>query len=117
MTAAEYIDSQPPEAARLLRELRDCILQAVPAAEELMNYGIPAYALVPGGKRDQQVMMAAYKKHIGFYPHPAVIEEFADQLEDYKQGKGSIQLPLDKPLPRKLILAMVTFRHQSLLAE
>lgn len=105
-----YINSQPDATQVALQELRKIILEAAPDAIEMFNYGIPAFALVQGGKRDQQIMMAGYKKHVGLYPHPTTIEKFAFELKDFKQGKGSVQFPLDKPLPRELIIRMVRYR-------
>jgi uncharacterized protein YdhG (YjbR/CyaY superfamily) len=105
-----YISSQPTEVQQALKTLRSYILQAAPRATELINYDIPAFALVKDGKREQQIMMAGYKKHIGFYPHPTTIEVFADALSDYKFAKGSVQFPLNKPIPKDLVIAMVEFR-------
>jgi uncharacterized protein YdhG (YjbR/CyaY superfamily) len=105
-----YIAAQPPETKRALEELRSCIRQAAPGVSELMNYNIPAFALVRGGKRDKQIMIAGYPKHVGFYPHPDTIEAFADQLAAYRFAKGSIRFPLNKPIPGKLVVEMVKFR-------
>jgi len=96
-----YIATQPPEVQRALEELRACIWKAAPGVSELMNYNIPAFALVSGGKRDKQIMIAGYLKHVGFYPHPDVIDAFSDLLTTYKCAKGSIQFPLNKPIPRR----------------
>ena len=104
-----YIDAQPEAAARLLRELRTAILEAVPDAEETFNYGVPAFALVPGGKGPQQVMMGAFKAHVGLYPQPETLDYFAEELTVLRQGKGSLQFPLGEPLPRDLVIRMV--RH------
>lgn len=109
-----YIAAQPPEARRALEELRSCIRQAVPRVFELMNYNIPAFALVEGGKRDQQIMIAGFSKHVGFYPHPSVIEAFANQLAEYKFAKGSVQFPLNKPIPKALVIEMVKHRASQL---
>lgn len=109
-----YIDKQPPEVQRALQELRACIRKAAPAATELVNYDIPAFALVEGGKRDQQIMIAGYPKHVGFYPHPDVIAAVADRLAGYRFAKGSVQFPLDKPIPRALVTAMVKLRLSQL---
>ena len=109
-----YISAQPPEARRALEELRDCIWQAAPDVSELMNYNIPAFALVEGGKRDQQVMIAGYAGHVGFYPHPDVIAAFAGQLSGYKSAKGSVQFPLKQPIPRALVIEMVKLRLSQL---
>jgi uncharacterized protein YdhG (YjbR/CyaY superfamily) len=110
----EYITNQPPETRQALELLRACIRQAAPHVTELMNYNIPAFALVEGGKREQQIMIAGYDKHVGFYPHPAVIEKFAEQLAEYKFAKGSVQFPLNKPLPRELVIKMVKYRLEQL---
>ena len=106
----EYIFNQPPVARQALEELRSCIWQAAPAVSELMNYKIPAFALVKGGKRDQQIMIAGFAKHVGFYPSPAVVEAFSDRLAGYKFAKGSIQFPLSAPIPRELVIEMVRYR-------
>lgn len=109
-----YIASQPPEAQRALEELRSCIWKAAPGVSESMNYGIPAFALVDGGKRDQQIMIAGYPRHVGFYPSPDVIDAFEDQLAGFKHAKGSIQFPLSKPIPKALVVEMVKHRLSQL---
>ena len=55
-------------------------------------------------------MIAGYKNHVGLYPHPATMEKFEEELKDYKKGKGSVQFPLDKPIPKDLIIKMVEYR-------
>ena len=109
-----YIATQPPETQRALEELRSCIHQAAPGVSELMNYNIPAFALVKGGKRDKQIMIAGYPKHVGFYPHPDTIDAFADKLAAHKFAKGSIQFPLNMPIPKTLVIEMVKFRISQL---
>ncbi|WP_297088977.1 DUF1801 domain-containing protein [uncultured Draconibacterium sp.] len=109
-TVDEYLDRQCEKTKERLIELRDCIYRAAPNAIEMINYNIPAYALTEGGKRDQQIMIAGYKKHIGFYPHPTVMEKFDQELSGYKKGKGSVQFAVDKPLPKHLIIKMVKHR-------
>lgn len=111
----DYISDFPPETRRALEELRLCIWQAAPHVSELINYRIPAFALVKGGKRDQQIMMAGFSKHVGFYPSPAVIQAFSERLTGYKFAKGSIQFPLNKPIPRELVIEMVKFRLSHLI--
>jgi uncharacterized protein YdhG (YjbR/CyaY superfamily) len=105
-----YIATQPLATQRALEELRSCIWQAAPNVIELMNYNIPAFALVRGGKRDKQIMIAGYLKHVGFYPHPDTIDAFTDKLREYRFAKGSVQFPLTKPIPKKLVIDMVKFR-------
>ena len=109
-----YIATQPPEAQNALNKLRSYIWQAAPNISELMNYNIPAFALVEGGKRDKQIMIAGYLKHVGFYPHPSTIEAFSEQLSEYKFAKGSVQFPLSKPIPKKLVIEMVKYRLSQL---
>jgi uncharacterized protein YdhG (YjbR/CyaY superfamily) len=109
-----YIDTQPRETQRALEELRSCIWEAAPGVSETMNYNIPAFALVSGGKRDKQIMIAGYPKHVGFYPGPDVIDAFADQLAAYKFAKGSIQFPLNKPIPKVLVVKMVKHKLSQL---
>ena len=75
-TFEEYIENQEEEVKAKLLELSDCILEIVPNAVKLINYNIPAFALIEVGKRDQQIMIAGHKKHIGFYPHPTTMEKF-----------------------------------------
>lgn len=109
-----YISAQLPETQRALEELRSYIRLAAPNASELLNYNIPAFALVEGGKRDQQIMIAGYAKHVGFYPHPDVIAAFSNQLTGYKFAKGSIQFPVNKPIPKELVIEMVKRRLSQL---
>lgn len=109
-----YIATQPPKTRRALEELRSCIWRAAPGVSELMNYNIPAFALVEGGQRDKQIMIAGHAKHVGFYPSPDVIDAFADQLAAFKFAKGSVQFPLDKPIPKALVVKMVKYRLSQL---
>ena len=116
-TIEEYINAQSHPQAELLRDLRKAILEAVPDATETFNYGVPAFSLVKNGKRDQQIMIGAFKNHVGIYPHPTTIVEFEKELSQFKQGKGSIQFPLDKPIPTKLIVKMVKYRKKLIQSE
>lgn len=113
-TVDDYIASQPIEVQKVLKELRSYIKEAVPEAVELLNYKVPAFNLIANGKRDQQIMIAGYAKFVGFYPFPTTMEAFADELKDYKKGKGSVQFPLGQPLPKDLIIKMVKFRKNEL---
>ncbi len=113
-TVEAYFNAQPEGTKQALLELKECILKAAPDASELLNYNIPAYALTEGGKREEQIMIAGYKKHVGLYPHPTTMEKFDLELKDYKKGKGSVQFPVDKPLPKDLIVRMVKYRMELL---
>lgn len=114
-TIDDYIANQPIEVQKVLQELRSIIKEAAPNAMEVLNYKVPCFTLVQGGKRDHQIMMAAYAKFVGFYPFPTTMAEFSKELRDYKQGKGSVQFPLNKPLPKDLISRMVKFRKEEIL--
>ena len=109
-TVDDYIENQPEETKKVLLELPSYILEAAPNAIEILNYNIPAFALVKGGKRQQQIMIAGYKKHVGLYLHPTVVEYFRNGLKGYKKGKGSVQFALNKPLPKELIMKIVEYR-------
>jgi len=113
-TIDEYIAQQPEQTRAALISLREYILEVAPDAEQLINYDIAAFALVKGGKRDKQIMMAGYAKHVGFYPAPQTIEHFAGELAEYKYAKGSVQFPLNKPLPKDLIIRMVRWRKKTI---
>jgi uncharacterized protein YdhG (YjbR/CyaY superfamily) len=106
----DYFNAQPENVKNALLQIKRCILEVVPEAKELLNYNIPAFALIEDGKREQQIMIAGYKNHVGLYPHPTTIEKFEEELKDYKKGKGSVQFPIDKPLPVELIVKMVEYR-------
>ena len=100
-----YIARFPEETQKLLRSLRDIIRKEAPDAEETIKYGIPTFVY-----HGNLVHFAGYKHHIGFYPTPSAIEAFKADLAPYKQAKGSVQFPLDKPLPLSLIAQIVRFR-------
>jgi len=102
----EYIADFPEEIQSLLNQIRSTIKQAAPDAEESIGYGMPAYKT--HGK--PLVYFAAFKNHIGFYATPTGHAEFAMELSKYKQGKGSVQFPIDQPMPLKLITQIVEFR-------
>tara|TARA_R110002096_G_scaffold221459_2_gene410295 strand:- start:1565 stop:1933 length:369 start_codon:yes stop_codon:yes gene_type:complete len=116
-TVEDYMSRQSNETRKKLIELKECILKVNPRATELLNYNIPAYSLVEGGKREQQIMIAGYKKHVGLYPHPTTIKKFDSELSKFKKGKGSVQFSLDKPLPIDLIESMIKYRMELLRKE
>ena len=101
----EYIATFPKETQKLLNDLRTAIKTSAPNAEEKFSYGIPTFFL-----NGNLVHFAAFKTHIGFYPAPSGIEAFKKELSMYKQAKGSVQFPLDAPLPLKLVGKIVKFR-------
>ena len=103
----QYMASVPGHTLQLAEDLRDIIRQAAPKAEEVISYNMPAYKL-----HGILVYFAAYEKHIGFYPTGSAIVAFKDELAKYKTSKGTIQFPLDKPIPKTLVKNMVKFRMQ-----
>lgn len=113
-TIDDYILHQPKEVQKKLQELRNIIRETAPDCTEVLNYKVPSFTLVPGGKRDQQVMIAGYAKFVSLYPFPTTMEKFSKELSGYKQGKGSVQFPLDQPLPKALIKKMIRFRQAEL---
>lgn len=101
----EYIAGFPKETQQLLETVRATIKKAAPGAEEAISYAIPTFKL-----HGNLVHFAAYKSHIGFYPAPRGIEAFKKELAAYEGGKGTVQFPIDQPLPLNLISKIVKFR-------
>jgi uncharacterized protein YdhG (YjbR/CyaY superfamily) len=108
----EYIASFPKDTQELLEKLRATIRAAAPEAEETINYGIPTFTL-----KGNLVHFAGYKKHIGFYPTPSGIEHFKAELAGYEQAKGSVQFPIDEPIPFDIVSKIVAFRVGENLAK
>jgi uncharacterized protein YdhG (YjbR/CyaY superfamily) len=104
-TIDEYIALFPEEVQRKLREIRAVIKAAAPDAQERISYQMPAFTF-----HGNLVYFAAFKNHIGFYPLPQGIEEFKGELSVYKGAKGSVQFPMDQPIPYDLITKIVKFR-------
>lgn len=104
-TIDEYILQFPPEIQEILNNIRKVIREAAPNAEEVISYQMPAFKL-----HGILVYFAAFKKHIGFYPTANGITAFKDELSKFKGGKGSVQFPLDKPIPYELISRIVKFK-------
>ncbi len=101
----EYIAAFPDDIQDMLEQIRATISKIAPTAEESIKYAIPTFVL--NGRN--LVHFAAFKNHIGFYPTPTGIESFQKELSKYKQGKGSVQFPLDEPMPLALITKIVKF--------
>lgn len=101
----EYIDAAPKEARKKLREIRACIRASAPGAKESLKWGMPAFSY-----ERILVTFAAHKNHIGFYPTPSAVKAFAKDLSKFATASGSIQFPLDKPLPLPLIRRITAFR-------
>lgn len=105
----KYISSFDKEVQLKLNAIRGAILELAPEATERICMGVPTYDL--NGK--WLVHFAAFKKHIGFYPDPDGISAFIDKLKEYKTSKGTVQFPLNKPLPVELIREMIEYRVKS----
>ncbi len=100
-----YIAGYPKETQKNLKQLRATIKKAAPQAEEVISYGMPAYKW-----NGMLVYFAAYEKHIGFYPGSSGIAAFKKELASYKTSKGTVQFPVDEPVPLPLVARIVKFR-------
>ena len=103
----EYIAGFPPIVQESLQKIRGIIREAAPDAEETLKYRMPTFVL-----QGNLVHFAAFESHIGFYPTPTAIEAFSGDLKGYVSAKGSVQFPLNRPIPFTLIRRMVQFRVQ-----
>ena len=100
-----YIRNYPKSVQKSLKALRVAIKKVAPKAQETISYGIPTFKL-----NGNLVHFGAYERHIGFYPGSSGIRTFQKELSKYKTSKGTVQFPVDKPLPFPLIKKIVTFR-------
>lgn len=105
-----YIQGFQPEVQERLNEIRSLIKQLAPNAKESISYGMPAYSL-----NGPLVYFAGYKSHVGLYATPVTHEAFKEELKKYKTGKGSVQFPLNEPLPVSLITRMIEYRKELIL--
>src|SRR5258705_11452635 len=103
----EYINAAPKEAQKKLREMRACIRASAPGAKEGLKWGMPAFY----GRRILEAF-AANKHHIGLYPTSSAVQAFANDLVKFSNAKGSIQLPLEKPIPLKPICKITAFHRR-----
>lgn len=104
---SEYIDKQESPQKEILLKIRNLIAKLIPTAEEKMSYGAPAFKL--NGK---QVLYAAFKNHVGFYPEPEIIEKFKKDLKNYETAKGTIKFDLDKPIPYDLVEKIISYKYK-----
>jgi uncharacterized protein YdhG (YjbR/CyaY superfamily) len=111
-TIDDYINMAPEEAQEKLQEMLECIRTAAPEATEGLKWGMPAFSY-----KRILVTFAVLKHHIGFYPTPSAVKAFAKNLTKFKTAEGSIQFPLDKPLPLSLIRKITLFRVRESLEE
>ncbi|RPJ59220.1 MAG: hypothetical protein EHM23_14840 [Acidobacteria bacterium] len=108
----EYIAAFPRDVQAILKQLRATIKRVAPEAEEAIKYRMPTFVL-----NGNLVHFAAHTNHIGFYPTPSGIEAFQDELSQYKGAKGSVQFPIDRPMPWSLIENIVKFRVEEARAK
>lgn len=101
----EYILKFPPEIQEILQNIRKVIKESAPDAEEKISYQMPTFAF-----HGNLVHFAAWKNHIGFYPTPSGNDAFKHELSEFKVAKGSIQFPIEKPMPYELISKIVKYR-------
>lgn len=111
-TIDEYIAGFPDDVQKSMEKVRAAIRKAAPRAEEVISYQIPTFKL-----NGNLIHFAGYKNHIGLYPESRAIEEFEDELTGYKLSKGTVQFPLDKPMPVGLINRITKFCVQRNLAK
>ncbi len=104
-TIDEYIAGFPEDVQIILKKLREVIRKTAPEAKEKISYQMPTFYL-----NGNLVHFAAYKKHIGLYPAPSGIEAFQEKISQYKWAKGSVQFPIDQPLPYDLVEKIVLYR-------
>ena len=109
----EYIAGFPKDTQKILKQIRTTIKKAAPGAEETISYAIPTFKL----KGRYLVYFAGYKNHISLYPSPRGNEAFKKELSVYKGGKGTVQFPLDKPIPLNLITRIVKFKIKETLEK
>jgi len=112
-TIDEYINTFPADVRAILQKMRQTISKAAPGAVEAISYQMPTFKL----NSKNLVHFAAWKGHIGFYPTPSGTASFQKELAPYKKSKGSVQFPLDKPIPYRLVKQIVAFRVKESLKE
>ena len=105
-TIDAYIAAFPPDVQAMLEQIRMTIRATAPDVRETISYGMPTFTL----NDHYLVYFAAYKKHIGLYPAPVGVAEFQEAVSVYGAGKGTMQFPLDQPMPLDLIRNIVQFR-------
>ena len=105
-TIDDYISMFPEQTQELLQQVRNTIKKAAPGSGEKISYGIPTVTM----NDNYLIYFAGYKYHISVYPAPRGVEAFKEELSRYKGGKGTVQFPLDKPIPFNLISRITKFR-------
>ena len=104
-TIDDYIKAFPKDVQKKLQSIRQLVRKLAPEATEKISYQMPTFYL-----NGNLVHFAAFQNHIGFYPTPVGVSAFQEELSRYKNGKGSVQFPMDEAPPMDLIKRMVQFR-------
>ncbi|MDD2533137.1 MAG: DUF1801 domain-containing protein [Eubacteriales bacterium] len=107
---AAYIRNFPPEVSDRMRLIRASVHELVNGVGEKISYQMPSFVY----RKTYLVHFAGYEQHIGFYPTPSAISAFQHEIACYKHAKGSVQFPLNQPLPLELIRRMIIFRQQEI---
>lgn len=107
MTVDEHLDRAPEPQKSTLNELRQTLRQILPAAAEVVSYGVPAFKVE--GKAVSGY--AHFKNHCSYFPHSgSVLPELADELQPYEWSKGTLKFPIDESLPSSLVVRLVEVR-------
>lgn len=109
-SVVEYITDFPEQVQEILNSVRNTILKVVPEAEETIKYGIPTYMIY----NKNLLHFGGYARHVGFYPSPGALIHFSRELDSFKTSKGTVQFPLNRPMPLSLIEQITLFRLQCL---
>ena len=109
----DYIAGFPPETQERLEQVRELIRATAPSATETISYAIPTFDL----NGSHLVHFAGYARHIGLYPTGTGLDDFKEEIKQYRSGKGSVQFPLDQPLPTDLIRRIVESRVADILGD
>ncbi len=111
-TVDAYINSYPKDVQVFLKQMRATIKKAAPKATEAMKYGMPAFIF-----HENLVFFGGFKNHIGFFPTPSGVSNFAKELSKYETSKGTIQFPLTEKLPLALVTKITKFRVKEVLEK
>jgi uncharacterized protein YdhG (YjbR/CyaY superfamily) len=111
-TIDQYIAKFSPSEQKILQEVRNCIQAAAPEATEAIKYQMPTFC-----QHGNLIHFAMCKEHLGVYPTPSAIVQFAKELEPYTTSKGAVQFPLSKKMPLALIKKMTKFRVEETLKK
>lgn len=112
-TFEEYIARSTDEVQEILRKIRNIILTIAPESVESISYGMPAYKF----NKKPLIYFAAFKNHIGLYATPDGHKVFEKELAGYKQGKGSVQFPLNQEMPYSLIEEILVFKRNQIVEK